>query len=103
MDPGTTELIFGFEKAMKPKDRLDFCKYKTADTRTIDLNMKRHLTKSVYILACSAGVFFGCANVFARESAMLKLPKRGGNGASQRVREEAERERRENHICSVKT
>ena len=31
---------------MKPKDRLDFCKYKTADTRTIDLNMKRHLTKS---------------------------------------------------------
>ena len=62
--------------------------------------MKRHLTKSVYILACSAGVFFGCANVFARESAMLKLPKRGGNGASQRVREEAERERRENHSQS---
>ena len=48
--------------------------------------MKRHLTKSVYILACSAGVFFGCANVFARESAILKLPKRGGNGASQRER-----------------
>ena len=66
--------------------RLDFCKYKTADTRTIDLNMKRHLTKSVYILACSAGVFFGCANVFDRESAMLKLPKRGVNGASQRER-----------------
>ena len=42
--------------------------------------MKRHLTKSVYILACSAGVFFGCVNVFARESAMLKLPKREENG-----------------------
>ena len=48
--------------------------------------MKRHFTKSVYILACSAGVFFGCANVFDRESAMLKLPKRGVNGASQRER-----------------
>ena len=34
------------------------------------------------ILACSAGVFFRHVNVFARESAMLKLPKRGGNGAS---------------------
>ena len=32
-------------------------------------------------LACSAGVFFGRANVFPRERAMLK-PKRGGNGAS---------------------
>ena len=29
------------------------------------------------------GVFFGRANVFARESAMLKLQKRGRNGASQ--------------------
>ena len=48
--------------------------------------MKRHLTKSVYILPCSVGVFFGYANVFARESAMLKLQKRGGNGASQRER-----------------
>ena len=48
--------------------------------------MKRHLTKSVYILPCSAGIFFGYANVFARESAMLKLQKRGGNGASQRER-----------------
>ena len=28
-------------------------------------------------------VFFGRANVFARESAMLKLQKRGRNGASQ--------------------
>ena len=28
-------------------------------------------------IACSAGVLIGCANVFARESAMLKLPKRG--------------------------
>jgi len=36
-------------------------------------------------LACSAGVFFGLANVFARESTMLK-PKRGGNGANQRER-----------------
>ena len=86
---------------MKPKDRLDFCKYKTADTRTIDLNMKRHLTKSVYILACSAGVFFGCANVFARESAMLKLPKRGGNGASQRVQGGGgKREKRKSHLLS---
>ena len=29
-------------------------------------------------LACSAGVFFGRTNVFARESTILKLPKRGG-------------------------
>ena len=67
--------------------------------------MKRYLTKSQgrYILACSAGVFFGPANVYAGESAMLKLPKRGGNGTSQKVRGGAERERRENHICSVKT
>ena len=28
------------------------------------------------------GVFIGRANGFARESAMIKLPKRGGNGAS---------------------
>ena len=34
------------------------------------------------ILACSAGVFLGGVNVFAQESTMLKLPKRGGNGAS---------------------
>ena len=34
------------------------------------------------ILACSPGVFFGGVNVFPQESAMLKLPKRGGNGAS---------------------
>ena len=26
-------------------------------------------------VACSAGVFFGCTNVFACESAMLKLPE----------------------------
>ena len=32
------------------------------------------------------GVFFGRANVFARESAMLKLQKRGRNGASQEQR-----------------
>ena len=31
-------------------------------------------------LACSAGVFFGSANAFVRETAMLK-PKRGGNDA----------------------
>ena len=79
-----------FEKAMKPKK-----------TRTIDLNMKRHLTKSVYILACSAGVFFGYANVFARESAMLKLPKRGGNGASQRERGEGGK--REEKITSAQS
>ena len=34
-------------------------------------------------LACSAGVFIGCTNGFNRESAMMKLPKRGGNGTSQ--------------------
>ena len=38
------------------------------------------------MLSCNAGVFFRRANVFARESAMLKLQKRGGNGASQRVK-----------------
>ena len=41
------------------------------------------------------GVFFGRANVFARESAMVKLQKRGRNGASQgqwgRGREEFQR------------
>ena len=54
--------------------------------------MTRHLTKSQSCLnlTCSAGVFFGCANVSARESAMLKLPKRGGNGASQRERGEGD-------------
>jgi len=35
---------------------------------------------SIFI-ACSAGVFFGRANVFARENAMLKLQKRGENKA----------------------
>ena len=34
-------------------------------------------------VACSAGVFIGRANGFNRESAILKLPKRGGNEASQ--------------------
>ena len=34
------------------------------------------------ILACSAGIFFGRVTVFAQESIMLKLLKRGGNGAS---------------------
>ena len=34
-------------------------------------------------LVFSAGVFFGCANVFARESSVLKLHMRGGSGASQ--------------------
>ena len=33
------------------------------------------------ILACSAGVFFGGVNLLAQESTMLKLPRRGGNGA----------------------
>ena len=37
-----------------------------------------------FLLACSTGVFFGRANVFARKSAVL--PKRGGNGESQRER-----------------
>ena len=34
------------------------------------------------VLTCSTGGCFGRANVFARESAMLKLQKRGENGAS---------------------
>ena len=34
------------------------------------------------VLTCSTGVCFGRANVFARESAMLKLPERGENEAS---------------------
>ena len=34
-------------------------------------------------LACSAGIFIRCTNGFNSESAMLKLPKRGGNGAGQ--------------------
>ena len=38
------------------------------------------------LLAGSAGVFIRRANFFARESAMLKLPKRGGSGASQKER-----------------
>ena len=63
--------------------------------------MKRHLTKSVYILACSAGVFFWCANIFARESAMLKLPRRGGTGASQRERGEGGK--REEKITSAQS
>ena len=42
----------------------------------------------IYDLACSAGVIYGRANVFARESAILKLPKRGGNKVSRREREE---------------
>ena len=40
------------------------------------------------VLAYSEGVFTGHTNVFACESAMLKLPidvKKGGNGASQRL------------------
>ena len=45
-----------------------------AQTRDLD---------SLYIydspIACCAGVSFRRANVFARENAMLKLPKRGEN------------------------
>ena len=37
-------------------------------------------------IACSTAVFFGRVNVFARESAMLKLQNWGGNGASQKGR-----------------
>ena len=32
------------------------------------------------LLACSADIFFGRVNVFAHESAVLKLHKRGGKG-----------------------
>ena len=56
-------------------------------------NFNFHWTKTLYLLhfsratvVCSAGVFFGRANVFARKSAMLKLPKRGENRESQRER-----------------
>ena len=52
--------------------------------RWLHINYCKHCF-SYSNVACSAGVFFGHANVFARESAMLK-PKRGGNGASQRER-----------------
>ena len=41
------------------------------------LNMGANMRRSV----CSAGVFLGCANVFARGSSVLKLQKR--RGASQ--------------------
>ena len=55
-------------------------------------------------LTCSAGVFFGCANVFARESAMLKLPEERRNGARQRKRggsgESAGREKRRVYFFS---
>ena len=51
------------------------------------LNVKSHAREkplpagwAPFGVACSAGVFFGRANVFAPESAMLRLPKRGGNG-----------------------
>ena len=40
-------------------------------------------TTRITRLACGAGVFIGCTNGFNRKSAMLKLPKRGGNGTSQ--------------------
>ena len=39
--------------------------------------------RSLFYSSASPGVFIGCANGFAHESAMLKLPKRRGNGASQ--------------------
>ena len=42
------------------------------------------LTSTLNYLACCAGVFFERPNAFAREHAMLKLQKRGGNGLSQR-------------------
>ena len=75
---------------MKPKDWI-----------FVNTRLQIHVTKSVYILACSAGVFFGCANVFARESAKLKLPKRGGNGGSPRERGGGgKREKRKSHLFS---
>lgn len=50
------------------------------------LSDKRLLSKPWWTaettLACRAGVFFGRPSVFARESAMSKLHKREGNGAS---------------------
>ena len=49
----------------------------------------------IYDFACSAGVFFGRANVFARESAILKLPEerrkwgesKGAGGGGKREQE----------------
>ena len=46
-------------------------------------------------LACSAGVFFARAN-FCRQKSMLKLEKRGENGASQKERGKGREGRREN-------
>ena len=47
------------------------------------------------LLACSADILFGRVNVFARESAVLKLHKRGGKGCeSKGAGEGAEREKR---------
>ena len=56
------------------------------ETRENDLAHSLLMEIRVFAKLCiffvSAGVFFRHVNVFAQESAMLKLPKRGGNGAS---------------------
>ena len=54
-----------------------------------------HLSVSWW-LACSAGVFFGCANVFARESAMLKLPEERRKWGESKGAGRGRGERREN-------
>ena len=41
--------------------------------RYIYFRLKRAVPCERSVLACSAGVFFGRANIFARESAKLKL------------------------------
>ena len=65
--------------------------------------MKRHLTKSVYILACSAGAFFGCANVFLAKAPCRNSRREEEMGRVKGSGEGAEREWRENHICSIQT
>ena len=47
-------------------------------------------------VACNAGVFFGRANVFAHESAMLKLSEERRKWGESRGAGRGERERREN-------
>ena len=62
--------------------------------------MKRHLTKSVYILACSAGVFFGCANVFLAKAPYWNSRREEEMGRVKGSGEEAEREKRKSHLLS---
>ena len=46
---------------------------------TVHLQQLKGIQRVTICLARTAGVFLRSTNVIARESAMLKLPKRGGN------------------------